>query len=290
MATATATTGTRTREKGRIAYLPENVSIEVRRPAFAYDRQWWFAGEPALSHFLEALSMAFPDGEKFFVDSVMRYRDRIEDPVLREQAKAFAGQEGAHRNEHRKYNEIAAGEITAQLEGVAKFMLGIGRKVLDAKSQLAITVALEHYTATMAAELLCTPTYGEAMDPGHRELWLWHAVEETEHKAVAFDVYRSVGGGYFRRAFAMAAASFFLWPAVAYMEARLMKRSGNLLNVRSYATQLKWLFGKPGFARRIVPQLLDFFRPGFHPWDHDNSEFVAAWKAQYGESAGAKAN
>src|SRR4029079_15061731 len=68
-------------------------------------------------------------------------------------------------------------------------------KLLPPISNLALTAALEHFTATLA-ELLLTDEDARAMfgEPAARDLFVWHALEESEHKAGAFDVYRAAGG------------------------------------------------------------------------------------------------
>jgi len=263
--------------------LPEGVDIKVRHPKFdlSKDRKYWFNGDPLVSHFLNALSMFFPDGEKFFIDSVLHFRDRITDPVLKKHIAAFAAQEQAHTAEHRKYNVQAVGEKTApKAEYIAGFLLGFARRS-PAKWQLAVTVALEHVTATLANEILKDPVYANHMDPEHRALWLWHAAEETEHKSVAADVYKAMGGGYIVRAGALIGASFFLALATAGVWAAFLAKDGELFRLRNIPTFVKWFLVSPGFLRKILPEWAAYFRPGFEPWDQNNSELLAQWKQQY---------
>jgi predicted metal-dependent hydrolase len=253
---------------------------------FAYgdSPEHWMAGDRVLTRFMEALSMLFPEGERFFVESVARYRDQIVDPVLQKQVTAFAAQEGMHAAEHHKYNVRAAGERTAGYEAIAGHLRHpLARRVLSPMNRLAITVALEHFTAMMADELLKNPAYEKLMDPEHAKLWLWHAVEETEHKAVAFDVYRAVGGGYLRRASMMQLMTFLFIVASARLLAGLLWNDGSQKRP-NLSRFIEVGFVSPGFFRNCFPAWLDYFRPSFHPWQRENSDLIQAWKDRYAAS------
>ncbi|MEW6776780.1 MAG: metal-dependent hydrolase, partial [Bdellovibrionota bacterium] len=193
---------------------------------------------------------------------------------------AFAGQEGIHSAEHHHYNERAVGEkMAARAERVGGFLLGFSR-FGPAKMRLAITVALEHMTAIMADELFSNAAVQRDMDPEHRKLWLWHAAEETEHKAVAFDVYQMVKGGALRRSVALVVSTFFLFLATGVLTAVFLWRDGEFFKFRNLKSIGKFFF-KYKFLVNIVPAWFSFFRPGFHPWQHDNSAQLFAWKQQY---------
>src|SRR5436305_10779985 len=149
------------------------------------------------SHTLTVLSSVFPDGEDFFVRSVERVRDRIDDPHLRENVEGFIGQESMHGREHRVLNERLAelGYPTRAIGVYIRKTLGWRERIQSEKFNLAVTAALEHYTATLAETILSDPeARAEVGHEGVRHLLMWHALEEAEHKAVAFDVYKAVGG------------------------------------------------------------------------------------------------
>jgi predicted metal-dependent hydrolase len=267
--------------------LPEGVSIKVRRPKLDIegDHKDWAGDNNAFSRFMEGLSMLFPEGERFFVESVNKYRDQIVDPVLKKQVGQFAAQEGMHAVEHHKYNVRAAGPLAEELEAVAGLLRRPGvQRLLSPINRLAITVALEHFTAIMADELLRNRVYAQLMDAEHAKLWLWHAVEETEHKAVAFDVYKAVGGSYPRRAATMHLMTLLFFIASFGLLMRLLRNDGRGVPARDAGTFLNLAFGNPGFFRKVFPAWLSFFRPSFHPWDHDNSDLIAAWKSEYADA------
>lgn len=244
-------------------------------------------GDLILSHLAAALSGLFPDGEDFFVRSVRHYRDHITDPDLKRQVAGFIGQESIHGREHRALNDRLAelGYPTKQVEVFTRRGLELRERVAPPVSNLAATAALEHFTATLAELLL---TSDETRDLfGHdevRHLFLWHALEESEHKAVAFDVYKAVGGSERMRVWTMNALRFGFVAGLAVQVTlsllgdRATYRRGNLR--RSW----RRLRRSPLMRRALWDQLRDYNRPDFHPDDRDTTELVERWRADlFGE-------
>src|SRR5438067_7447522 len=154
-------------------------------------------GDLILSHVAAGLSAVFPDGEDFFVRSVRHYRDRIDDPELKRQVAGFIGQEAMHGRQHRAFNDRLdeLGYPVKRFERLTKKGLALRQRFLPPASNLAATAALEHFTATLAELVLSSQETRDMFGNNEvRNLFLWHALEESEHKAVAFDVYRAVGG------------------------------------------------------------------------------------------------
>ena len=244
-------------------------------------------GDLIASHLAMALSSVFPDGEDFFVRSVRRFRDQVTDPELKRQVAGFIGQEAIHGREHRAFNNRldALGYPTKRYEWVTKRGLAIRERLLTPKSNLAATAALEHFTATLA-ELVLTSEETRRLF-GHdavRDLFVWHALEESEHKAVAFDVYKAVGGSertrvltmnIFRFAFVIGISTAVV---LSLLSDRETYRRGNL---RRSWRQFK---SSPIVDKRIWRQLRDYNRADFHPDDSDTTELVARWRdALFGE-------
>ncbi len=269
------------------ARTPEGVAILTRKMDFAFDRQaiprYWYRNNPGLTLFLYTLSTLFPEGERFFMDSVRHFRDQVKDPVLQKQIRGFLGQEAQHSKEHRDYNERAQREgfSTGAIDKLVGWGLGLLRKFTGPLDQLAVTAALEHFTAMMATQLLEKPDFAVGAHPEHTALWRWHAIEETEHKAVAFDVYKAVGGGYFRRVLWMFGVTVGFPFAIGAIWLCFMAQDWKLFDVKSWWGLFHWLLVKPGFARGIVPEWFSYFRPGFHPWDYDNSKYIEIWKKEW---------
>ncbi|HTL38878.1 MAG TPA: metal-dependent hydrolase [Kofleriaceae bacterium] len=241
----------------------------------------WCNNDGFETTFLNALSMLFPEGERFFVESVKQQKHKITDPELQQAIVGFIGQEAMHGKEHRAFNVLAATHgytEGARIEKRLKWFLKRVRKTLSPMSQLAVTCALEHFTAMLAEQLLKAEYMHDAMHPEVQPLWLWHALEESEHKAVAFDVYRGAGGGYVRRVAIMllTTAVFFAVQTVVHM--RLLATRGILWKPWAWARGLTRMYIYPGFFTRLVPAYVSYFRPGFHPDDRDTRALLASWR------------
>ncbi len=240
-----------------------------------------FAGDLVSSHVAAALSAVFPEGEDFFVRSVRRFRDQITDPELKRQVAGFIGQEAMHGRQHRAFNDRLAelGYPTKYVDRGVAIGLKARERVLSAKSNLAVTAALEHFTATLAELVLTSEETREQFgNEAVKNLFTWHALEESEHKAVAFDVYRAVGGSERMR---VATMNILRYGFVVMM---VLQVSGSLLfdreTYRPGVLRKSWgRFRKsPVMRKEIWDQLKEYNRPGFHPDDRDTRELVATWR------------
>ncbi|HLD68483.1 MAG TPA: metal-dependent hydrolase [Pseudomonas sp.] len=269
--------------------LPQ-ASFPVRRMDFSFTQtaKYWWSGDPFMSQFMNNLSSLFPYGEKFFVDSVRGVRDRIDDPQLQKDISAFIGQEAMHSKEHATYNEYAAehGIDLNVLELRIKVLLEWISKISTKKQRLAATCALEHFTATMAEQLLRREDLTTQMDdPKMYKMWMWHAIEENEHKAVAYDAYQAIGGGYFTRVTTMALSTVIFFAVIGWFQVDLLRKDRQLFNWRGWKNGLTTLFNwRDGFITRLIGPYLDYYRPGFHPKDHDTQHLEQHWKARLGFS------
>ena len=262
---------------------PADLPIEPHRMDFRFDGQvprYWFGNDPFLTHFLSALSLLFPEGERFFVDAVRHFRDRIADPERQRDISGFIGQEAMHSLEHRTFNAFLEqnGYPADKLEGVLREELQKAREEATPLQQLAITVALEHITAVLAELMLEHEDVRDRLDERVRDLWVWHAIEETEHKAVAWDLYQDVGGDYATRVTAMLKATLLLIYTTTRFQTALMRRDGLSRNPLVWAKGIWRLWGYKGYLSRLAPAYLSYFRPDFHPWKIDNSPVAKAWR------------
>ena len=250
--------------------------------------RWWHGGDPVATAYFNALSAAFPQGETFFIESVRRYRDSVHEP-LRQQIAAFVQQEAMHTREHVVFNKLlrTAGYDLTAMDAETR------RRVDEARTrphlvQLALTVALEHFTAIMAHSLL---TEREPL-PGAPEevvrLWQWHAIEEIEHKAVAYDTYLAVTqhmSGLRRwalRCHVMALVSVQFWYSNFQRMADFFRQDG-MNTPHTWWRVAKYLLVKPGMMRRIFWDYLRFFGPGFHPWHRDDRKLIATTERKLGQ-------
>ncbi len=262
-------------------------SFPVRRMDFSFDEvpAHWLDNDPYLTHVFNALSSMFPDGERFFVDSVRALREEITDPQFQKEISAFIGQEAMHSKEHVLFNAIAKaqGFDLKKLENWTAKILSI-KRFFNPKMHLAATASLEHFTALLAAHLMERSEFNGVFHPKMQQLWMWHAVEESEHKAVAFDLYQKLYGNgwksYLDRCFAMLVASTLILAAMQVFTFELMREDKQLLNVRSWLKGNWRLWGYKGLFTQMAPEFFGFFRKNFDPNDQDTQALVNHWKTK----------
>lgn len=263
-----------------------NHQVIVRNLRFPHDQvpRDWMPARPAVARFFDQLSLLFPRGERFFIESVRPFEARLS-AALREQVRAFVQQEALHSREHQHYNDRLAqlgypvAEIVANndqwLDGMTKWPL---------TRQLAFTCAIEHFTAIIAHFALENDDmFGDA-HPVMAALWRWHAAEENEHAAVAFDVFHEVGGSYFERVAVMLYATVEFWSKVALRQPKMMKVDGSHRSPRAYWDLMVFLLGRPGIVRRGLRPYLAYFRRDFHPSDLNSDQLVARWREVFESS------
>ena len=277
-------------------------SFPVRRMDFKFGDvpRYWAKGDAGITHFMTALSSLFPEGEQFFVNSARAVRNdpKLADAILQKEISAFIGQEAMHSKEHLAFNASAQayGYDVRKLEQrtgkVIQYGVAISTKLLKpfgfTKEMIDLTgtCALEHFTSTIAEELLSNPNI-QAMfeDETMYNLWMWHAVEENEHKAVAFDVFVGMYGSgakaYFMRSLALVIAMSLIFITQSYFTATLLKTDGKL-TWRDTKYMIRYMYGANGFMTRQIPTLLSFLKPNFHPNDLDTTELLNKWRAELG--------
>lgn len=261
--------------------------VRTRRVRFSYPdgqrHQHYVAGDLVMSHVVAVLSGMFPEGEDFFVRSVRKHADRITDPELKEQVKGFVGQEVTHGREHRELNEklAAMGYASLRVDKMTKLGLKRQERFLKPKHNLATTAALEHYTATLAEVLLTDPRAQELLGGSEvREMLLWHALEESEHKSVAFDVYQAtVGDEKLRVRMMRVTHATFLLAVVGHTLASLVTDRA----ARNPLRLLKSLFAlrhSPFLSREVFRRLRAYNKPGFHPDQIGNEQLLEQWRTE----------
>lgn len=269
---------------------PQNVEIVPRNRQFNIEEVLatnWHSDDAFKTAFFDAMSILFPLGEQFFIDSVKEFRDEIEDPELQRRVRGFMAQESIHRREHQRYNEIlcrARRVPLEKMEAVVERRQALARKHLRPIQRLSATVALEHLTAILADATFRNPEGLDGAHPEMKALWHWHALEETEHKSVAFDVFAAAGGSHWRRRLSMALVTIeFTQHVIRNM--RLLLRDYEGSRMKLWFGGPKFLFGKKGALRGLMRPYLDFYKKDFHPWDHDNRELVSSVMSEFGGGA-----
>ncbi|HTM94339.1 MAG TPA: metal-dependent hydrolase, partial [Croceibacterium sp.] len=253
---------------------PNDLEITVRDRRFgrgAAAKRWWLDGDPVASCWFTALSLTFPRGEAFFIEAVRANREGAP-PRLEAEIRAFVRQEANHSREHIVFNraaEAAGYDVSAIDRHVASLIEEAnGRPPI---ARLAVTMALEHFTAMFAHDFLANSEQFVRSEVEQAELWRWHAAEEIEHKGVAYDTWLHATRDWprFRRWGVRSLVMLNVTKRFVSHRTRdaldLLAQDG--LGRGEARRRLLWyLFGTPGVLRRIFPAWLGFFRPGFHPW------------------------
>ncbi|WP_068859253.1 metal-dependent hydrolase [Perlucidibaca aquatica] len=262
-------------------------SFPVRRMDFDLRgiNKYFVNNDPVPTMMWLAFQAYFPEGESFFVDSVRDMRDQVKDHRLQKDIGAFIGQEAMHGKEHYAANEELKrqGIDVTSLDRAADQARRLGNRYLPKRFRLALTAAAEHFTGVIGSQIARREDFRSSIiDDRAKALILWHAMEEIEHRAVAFDVYQSTGGGYLTRAMAMTAVSAGIAPVVFYGMVACLRQDGQLFNLASWKRFLESYWGRHGFLSEAIPELLRYYRPDFHPDDTDSHELIQTFRRELG--------
>jgi predicted metal-dependent hydrolase len=262
---------------------PQDLRIEKRDLKFGREApppRWWHGGDPGRTAFFNALSSTFPVGEKFFMTSVRHYKEGAPEPLY-SQIDDFLYQEAMHSREHVVFNRQAedAGYDIAPLEDRARRTIAWIRK-RPPLQQLAATCALEHFTATLAHDVLVDPVHLDGATEEAKRLWQWHAIEEIEHKAVAFDTYLHAARQispfrrWLKRSAVMCVTTMRFHYVIFRNTADLLRQDGRN-DFATWRRLLSYLYGRPGPLRLLLKGVFVYMRPGFHPWEIDDRRLLA---------------
>jgi predicted metal-dependent hydrolase len=246
----------------------------------------WLGEDRVASAVFDALSLTFPEGERLFIDAVRKFRGHAQGK-LADDVRAFIAQEAIHSREHAALNSglDRARYPVEWIEACVRKRLAFIRK-LGPMRMLGVTIALEHFTAMLADAFDAYPELWQHTDDELVRLWRWHAMEETEHKAVAYDVFCaathdwSAARRYWFRTRVMVLVSLHFSVNITRYAAALLEADGiGRWDARWRVT--RFLFGRPGLFRRLGPRYREWFRPGFHPWQHDNRAKLEEWRREF---------
>lgn len=271
---------------------PADLTITPRDRRFGRDaaqRRWWMNGDPVATAFYNALSVTFPRGEAMFIDAVKAHRDGVP-PKLAQEIRAFTMQEVMHSREHVAFNRKVeeAGYDLTQLNADVDHILDLIAKRPPMINLLA-TIALEHYTAILAADFLRNPELLRGADKEWGDLWRWHAIEEIEHKGVAYDTFLHATKHWSRwrrwraKTIMMLLVTSRFWPKRVKGMKALLRQDG--LSGWQVTARIWWyLLGKPGVLRKLIPEWLAYFKPGFHPWQHDDRALIGSYDSEFADA------
>ena len=250
----------------------------------------WLDGNEVATAVFNAMSLTFPDGERLFIDAVKAYRSEVSGKLAQD-VKDFITQEAIHSREHHLLNN----QIDRTKYPVAEIEAAINENIALGRSggrfrMLMATICLEHFTAMMADLMIGLDVDGVPLfsktDPALERLWRWHAMEETEHKAVAYDVFLEATSDlpaikrYFRRSLSMLIITRHFTENITQYAAKLLVADGYDPKDATRAVKA-FLWKKPALFGKGWKVWLSWFKPGFHPWDHDNRDVMAKWKEEF---------
>ena len=268
---------------------PDDLAITPRDERFGRDnmqKRWWFDNDPVATAFYNALSVTFPKGEAFFIESVKAFRDGTPDRLAGE-IRAFVKQEINHTREHLAFNRrvVDAGYDVSDLEAKVAEALAL-TKDRPVIANLASTMALEHFTAILAQQLLADPRHMAGADPQSRAMWQWHAIEEIEHKGVAYDTWLHATRGWSRWQRWKVKTLVMLIVTKEFTTRRTqgmleLLRQDGLSGPKIWVKLAGFAFAKPGIVRKIIGPWFSYFMPGFHPWKHDDRHLIQLAESAY---------
>ncbi len=268
---------------------PEDLSITVRDQRFGRaDKpgRWWLNNDPIATAWHNALSATFPRGEAFFIEAVKAHRDGAS-PKLAEEIRAFVKQEVNHTREHIVFNKAAV-EAGYDLEKIDTRVAANLELTKDRPAiiNLAVTMALEHYTAMMAHDFLANPRHFAGATGDSGAMWRWHAMEEIEHKGVAFDTYLHATRDWSRWRRWKLKSIMMVIVTKNFLTNRWTDSLDLLAQDRITGNKVKWqlaayLLWRPGILRRIFPAWCAYFLPGFHPWNQDDRALIGKTESEF---------
>lgn len=244
--------------------------------------RFWFGGDPFKTRMFDALSLTFPDGERYFIESVRLFRDKIKDPELQLRVSDFIRQEAQHGMAHDKMNNVMRdqGMPVDQFLQVLNKIFKLELKNRSPQYNIAMTAAAEHLTALMAETFYSHKKTLSEAHPYVRALLAWHAIEEMEHRDVAFDVMQQVGEvPELTRKFTLAFTTVMMLGFTTYRANVMLKYDGfsRLERLKLTIQGIPWFLGRDGMLTKMKSQYLDWFKPDFHPSQHPIIRQYQTW-------------
>lgn len=254
------------------------------------NERWYMGGDPVATAFYNALTLIFPAGEHYFIDSARPFR-KSSPPELAKRIADFIKQEALHTREHEAFNQQVERAGYDPHSSIRRAQEKIDElRELPPLDRLVLTSAFEHLTAILAHELLSDERHFAGAPSNVRQLWRWHALEEIEHKSVCYDAWLHATRDWtgIRRYFERARALFWATGILARVQRLNMRdllAQDNLSGAGLGIRLLRYLLGKGGIVRAMLPAWISWLRPGFHPWDHDDRDLIAPVAAEFAGSA-----
>lgn len=237
----------------------------------------WCGGDAFKSAWFNALSMSFPLGEQYFMDSVRAGLKTLAPEVQARMApeiQAFIGQEATHRRIHSLFNaHLARQGLVNTLEPRAQRRMQ-ANAFRDVKIHVAATAATEHITALFAEWMFRHPEALQGSQDRLQTLWMWHSAEEAEHRSTAFDLYQAMGGSHAWRVRLLSVITTLFFTDVLRQTMRNLWHDGSLFHWSTWRSAASFLFAKDGMLRGNVRAWRAYRAPDFHPTQQASSAAV----------------
>ena len=273
--------------KQHVTHNPPGHEIKPRLVTFNITEkspQYWFDNDPFKTHFFNAFFTTFPAGESFFVRSVAKYRHLIKDEKLQQEINDFSSQEGNHSHAHDLHADVLIKNgyksikrdnkiLDAALHGLNKVM---------PRFSLAVTIAIEHFTAILSHQVYATPElFIEPVHEDYQPMFRWHAAEEIEHKGVAFDAYQVVDGSVIQRNIAMAITTVAIIMLIFIRIFPLLRKDGLAFDGATWKGGFSFMFGKQGLFTLVLDHYKEFYKSDFHPWDVQDYDMITDFRRDF---------
>lgn len=244
--------------------------------------RFWFGNDPFKTRLFDALSLTFPDGERYFIQCVRLFKEQIQEPELAERVKCFIQQEAQHGIAHDKMNKI----LIDQGMPVQKYIDQVNQRFKHALKRypsqfnIAITASCEHLTALMASTFFSNKATMQEAHPYIRALFAWHSIEEMEHRDVAYDVMMNVAHtSNLTRYVALGLVTLMMFGFTMQRTNGLLKQDGfsPTQRLKMFSKGMTWLLGSKGILSAKKAEYLDWYKADFHPNQHPVIAQYSVW-------------
>ncbi|MFW1954111.1 metal-dependent hydrolase [Acinetobacter guillouiae] len=265
--------------------------IPIRHMKFDFDpaqvdHRFYMDAELASAYFA-SLSIFLTRGEDLVIDTARYHRDFITDPLLKQRVTSLIGQEAIHSKMHEELNDAyLIRDLPVKLFRTwAGWAFEYGFERLPQPMKLSLMAGIEHFTAVLAEYMMNhEEVFFRSRDEKQRAIWMWHMLEESEHKDIAFDVFQELSNNYLLRiaGFFPALITILVLISAASFLVPFYRNPKNLISLRYWKEipyNFRLIFGlKDGVYGSSFKHIFDYLRPDFHPNDHDTSEFLDYYK------------
>jgi uncharacterized protein len=252
-------------------------NIIHRKPNFTFEEEFekhWLGGSPFKTHFLNSLTLIFPTGEKYFIRSINKVLKKVKKKNLKQEAYQFIKQEAQHSMEHEKFFKVLErqGYDIRKLVGILdKLVTNYFEPFFSKESNMAITSGLEHITALLA-EISLEENFLKEAPQKLQELFNWHAAEEIEHRAVAFDVLKEIDDSYQKRLLGITVAYVLMSAYAGVSTVHLLHQDKLLFKKETVKDFTSMFFTDEKLFFKAVSIFFRYLDPDFHPDKQDIDE------------------